>query len=93
MLIAQIRKPTAEVIPKRTVFDPGAALPTPSGISRSLALGTPDLARRLAWKKERHPDIGQDRVQASIALACAAIGNMMEPRPHGEADTLRGEVL
>jgi hypothetical protein len=67
--------------------------PTPSGVSHSLALGTPDLARRLAREKERHSDIGQDRVQGVIALACAGIGNMMEPRSHGESDTLCGEVL
>lgn len=67
--------------------------PTPSSASRGLVLGTPGLASRLAREKERHPDIGQDRVQAFIALACAGIGNMMEPCPHSEGDTLRGEVL
>ena len=61
--------------------------------SQRACLGTPGLARRLAREKERHPDIGQDRVQAIIALACTDIGDMMEPCPHGEGDTLRGEVL
>jgi len=78
---------------ERTGVDPGAVLSTPSGVSRSLAPGTPGMARGLAREKERHPDIGQDRVQAVIALACAGIGHMMESRSHGEGDTLRGEVL